>query len=458
MGLQPYPEYKDSGLPWLKEVPVHWAIHRGKYVFKSIDIRSKTGKEELLTVSSQRGVVRRQTMKVTMFQAESYINHKLCWPGDLVVNSLWAWAGGLGVSKNHGIISTAYGVYRPKPGLEEYAGFIHELVRSAPFHWELQVRSKGVWTSRLKLTDDSFLTAPLPLPTLSEAQSIVRYISQLDRRINRFIRNRRQLMAVLSEQMRGIIRKYTTRGVDSDVAFRPTLITQFKEMPVHWEESQVKREVNNLDHRRVPLSSAERGTMSSRQYDYYGASGIIDKVDDYLFDDELLLIAEDGANLVLRNLPLTIIAKGKFWVNNHAHILKLKKGNIRYFAYLMELIDYRPWITGAAQPKLTGDRLMRIKIPVPPVNEQTIIVSNIEAEVAPLQVAFDKAKREIDLIREYRTRLIADVVTGKVDVRHLTSGTAEGETEDLEADEEYDDGMGDDDEPEILDEASNIND
>ena len=111
-GLNPYPEYKESGLPWLGKVPRHWVIKRAKSIFQRIDQRSKTGKEELLTVSSKRGVVPRKTANVTMFKAESYLGYKLCWPGDLVINSLWAWAGGLGVSNHHGIISSAYGVYR----------------------------------------------------------------------------------------------------------------------------------------------------------------------------------------------------------------------------------------------------------------------------------------------------------------------------------------------------------
>ena len=113
----------------------------------------------------------------------------------------------------------------------------------------------------------------------------------------------------------------------------------------------VKNEFYSLNHQRIPLSATERRTMSIRHYDYYGASGVIDKVEGYLFKDELLLIAEDGANLVLRNLPLAIIARGKFWVNNHAHILKPRRGNLEFLAGLLEGIDYKPWISGAAQPK-----------------------------------------------------------------------------------------------------------
>ena len=166
--LKPYPEYKESGLPWLGRMPGHWEVKRAKSIFQRIDERSKTGQEELLTVSSARGIVSRKTANVTMFKAESYLGYKLCWPGDLVINSLWAWAGGLGVSSHHGIISSAYGVYRIRPNAPMTPAFVHEVVRSSSFNWELRVRSKGVWISRLQLTDVSFLDAPMHIPPPAE--------------------------------------------------------------------------------------------------------------------------------------------------------------------------------------------------------------------------------------------------------------------------------------------------
>jgi type I restriction enzyme S subunit len=133
------------------------------------------------------------------------------------------------------------------------------------------------------------------------------------------------------------------------------------------------------------------------------------------------LIAEDGANLVLRNLPLAIIAKGKFWVNNHAHILKPKRGVLEYLAGYMETLNYQPWISGAAQPKLTKDRLMGIAIAVAPPSEQAAIVDNLTSRTAPLRRAIARTEREIALMQEYRTRLTADVVTGKLDVREAAA-------------------------------------
>jgi type I restriction enzyme S subunit len=144
-------------------------------------------------------------------------------------------------------------------------------------------------------------------------------------------------------------------------------------------------------------------------------------VDDYLFDDELLLIAEDGANLALRNLPLAIIARGRFWVNNHAHILKPLRGNIIYLAQVLETLNYQPWISGAAQPKLTQDRLMAISVAIAPPEEQDLIVNHTTEHTRPLNSAISRLEREIDLLREYRTRLVADVVTGKLDVREAAS-------------------------------------
>ena len=200
-GLKPYAEYKQVNLPWLQSVPSHWVTKRGKSYLSCVDQRSKAGNEQLLTVSSARGVIPRNTAKVTMFKAESYAGYKLCWPGDLVINSLWAWAGGLGVSQHHGIISTAYSVYRSRLSAQINPRFLHELVRSRPFNWELHVRSKGIWISRLQLTDVSFLDAPIPLPPPDEQAAIVRFLDHVNRKIDGFIRAKRKLIALL-EQLR----------------------------------------------------------------------------------------------------------------------------------------------------------------------------------------------------------------------------------------------------------------
>ena len=254
-------------------------------------------------------------------------------------------------------------------------------------------------------------------PPLAEQYAIACYLDHVDRCIQGYIEAKEKLITLLEEARQATIQRAVTRGLDPNVPLKSSGVDWLGDVPAHWEISRVKSEFISLNHRRVPLNAVERGEMKERRYDYYGASGVIDKVDDYLFDDELLLIAEDGANLVLRNLPLAIIARGKFWVNNHAHILKPRRGNLEFLAAVMEGLNYIPWISGAAQPKLTQERLMNITIAVPPRSEQDKVMAKIAGKTSKLSAAIDVARRQVDHMREYRASLIAHMVTGKLDVR-----------------------------------------
>ena len=187
--MKPYPDYKDSGVAWLGQIPAHWEFRRSKYVFNSIDIRSKSGHEELLTVSANYGIIPRKEATVTMFQAESYEGYKLCWPDDLVINSLWAWMQGLGFSRYHGIVSSAYGVYRLKEHFSRYARYFDYLLRSQAYLWELRVRSKGIWKSRYQLTNESFFDMPILIPSESDQKKIVDFLDDKCEKIDRFIAN-----------------------------------------------------------------------------------------------------------------------------------------------------------------------------------------------------------------------------------------------------------------------------
>ena len=237
MARHSYPACKPSGVPWLGDVPEHWDVRRGKALLAPIDVRSTTGEEELLTVSAQWGVIPRDSANVTMFKAESYKGYKLCWPGDLVINSLWAWAYGLGVSQHYGIVSPAYGVYRPVSIVS--SRFIHLLVRSAPFQWELQVRSKGIWVSRLQLPDEEFLCAPFPFPPLAEQHAIVRYLDDADQRIRDYVSAKERLIALLEEERQAIIHQAVTRGLDPHVKLKPSGVEWLGDVPEHWETMRV---------------------------------------------------------------------------------------------------------------------------------------------------------------------------------------------------------------------------
>ncbi len=432
--LKPYPEYAESGVTWLGPFPVHWNVRRAKYLFRDIDVRSKTGHQQQLSVSHLTGVSPRSTKTVTMFKAVSYVGHKTCLAGDLVVNTMWAWMGALGIAREAGIVSPAYNVYRPLRTCGVNVEFVAVLFRTPAYIAYFRSHSTGLRPSRLRFYPDELLATPALLPPWDEQAAIVKYLGHANLRIDRAIAAKRKLIALLEAQKQAVMNQAVTRGLDPNVPLKDPGIPSLGQIPAPWQVARIKDAFRCLNALRVPLSSEQRGAMVSRQFDYYGASGVIDKVDNYLFDEPLILLAEDGANLVSRNLPLAILARGRYWVNNHAHILRPKSGIVEYLAHRLELVDYRPWISGAAQPKLTRDRFMSIPIAVPPLEEQNSIIAFLKSEAAPSDFVISRANREIELLREFRTRLTADVVTGQLDIRAAASRLPELDPADLVSD------------------------
>jgi len=157
------------------------------------------------------------------------------------------------------------------------------------------------------------------------------------------------------------------------------------EVPENWCWVRFGTALVNRDAERIPLSVAQREKLE-KKYDYYGASGVIDKVDRYLFDKPLLLIGEDGANLLLRSKPIAFIASGQYWVNNHAHVIDAVAGvDLRYIALFINATNLAQYVTGTAQPKMNQEKLNSILVPLPPTDEQRRIVSAFEEIAAIIQ-------------------------------------------------------------------------
>ena len=155
------------------------------------------------------------------------------------------------------------------------------------------------------------------------------------------------------------------------------------EIPYNWKFVRFGEIMLSRDNERKPVSSHER-MHKEKIYDYYGASGVIDKTDDYLFDKDLMLIGEDGANLLTRSTPIAFIARGKYWVNNHAHVLDVCAGlNLEYITLYINSISLAPYVTGTAQPKMNQENMNAIWIPLPPIEEQQRIVEKLY-QILPL--------------------------------------------------------------------------
>lgn len=170
-GLDPKAPLKPSGQEWLGEIPPHWRVERAKNLFSVRDERSEDGSEELLTVSHITGVTSRSEKDVYMFQADDKAGYKRCLPGDLAVNTLWAWMGAMGISPLEGIVSPDYHVYTSKGDL--LPEYVDLLCRSRSFVAEVNRWSKGVWSSRLRLYPENFFEMRLPVPSHDEQRAIV---------------------------------------------------------------------------------------------------------------------------------------------------------------------------------------------------------------------------------------------------------------------------------------------
>ncbi len=177
------------------------------------------------------------------------------------------------------------------------------------------------------------------------------------------------------------------------------------EIPDNWRYERFGTIIINRDAERIPLSASSRASKE-KKYDYYGASGVIDKTDSFLFDKELLLIGEDGANLLSRSTPIAFIANGKYWVNNHAHVLDVCCGlNLQYICYYINSIDLSIYVTGTAQPKMNQSNMNAIWVPVPPIEEQQRIVDKIN-EIMPKIDEYEKIEKELEALeKEFPTNM-----------------------------------------------------
>lgn len=215
-GLDSKVKLRDSGVPWLGEIPAHWEIESARWLFRERDVRSSTGDEEMLTVSHLTGVTPRSEKDVNMFEADTNEGYKLCGPGDLVINTLWAWMGAMGIAPVKGIVSPAYNVYEPGPRLAP--AYIDALVRLPLFAQEVTRYSKGVWSSRLRLYPEGFFEVYLPVPPLEEQRAVVTHIARETAKLDAVRAATERTIALLRERRAALIAAAVTGQLDVGAA------------------------------------------------------------------------------------------------------------------------------------------------------------------------------------------------------------------------------------------------
>ena len=212
-GLDPNVRLKPSGVEWLGDVPEHWEVRRAKFFFREADERSTTGTEELMSVSHITGVTPRKK-SVAMFLAESNMGYKLCRPGDIVINTMWAFMAALGVARQNGLVSPSYGVYRPLNIERLSHDYIDSLLRTEAYRTNYLIRSTGITSSRLRLYPESFLDIPVLCPPSTEQGDIVEHLERTTAATNAGIERARRQIELLEEYRTRLIADVVTGKLD----------------------------------------------------------------------------------------------------------------------------------------------------------------------------------------------------------------------------------------------------
>ena len=319
------------------------------------------------------------------------------------------------MSDYEGVCSPAYQVFSAQKPINNI--FFKYLFKSDAFIQQINAFVLGIREGK-NIQYEDFSTMYLPIPSLTEQQRIASYLDKKCAEIDSLVELQEQMIAQLTDYKQSVITEAVTKGLNPEAELVSSGIDWIGDYPKHWEIIKIGFIFDNLDYLREPIS-AELRERNNPQYDYYGASGVIDKIDHYNVDDKVLLIGEDGANLVMRNLPLIYKAEGKFWVNNHAHILKPKKDDYDYLAHALEAANYRNYITGSAQPKLSQENLQAVKLPIPPLAEQQAIASYLDTKCREIDSLISLKRQKIEMLKDYKKSIIFEAVTGKTDLESL---------------------------------------
>ena len=435
--LKPYPAMKDSGVPWLGEVPEHWKQLPGRACYRERHVPN-TGLIETTVLSLSYGrIVVKPVDKLHGLVPASFETYQIVTPGDIIIrptdlqndwNSLR-----FSLSHNRGIITSAYLCFHTTDlWTREYG---HLLLHTYDLSKVFYGLGSGL-RQNLDWTDFKYL--PCLVPPLHEQATIVRFLDHADRRIRRYIRAQQQLIALLEEQKQAIIHQAVTGQIDVRTgkpyqAYKPSGVEWLGDVPEHWERRAVWQ---LFEIGRGKVTSHEYIANHSGSFPLYSSQtandGVMGHIDTFMFDGDFLTWTTDGAHAgtVFRR-------SGKFNCTNVCGTLFPKTQFDLDFMHMAIASETKRQVRLDINPKLMNNMMARIRVSVPPYDEQVRITKCVQGIAKPSDSVIEQAQLQVGFLREYRTRLIADVVTGKLDVREAAARLPD-EVEELEPLDEAD--------------------
>jgi type I restriction enzyme S subunit len=435
-GLRPYPEMKASGMPWLGDVPSHWDVRRNGRLFGS---RRETGFPDLpvLEVSLRSGVRIRDfdngTRKQEMADRSKY---QRALRGDIAYNMMRMWQGAVGIAPVDGLVSPAYVVARPFP--ETDAAYYAYVFRTAAYMREVDTFSRGIVPDRNRLYWESFKQMPSVYPPLDEQRLIVRFLDWHGAQTAKLIRTKKKIIALLNEQKQAIIHRAVTRGLDPNAKLKSSGVPWLGDVPEGWDVVPLKRVtaarcdgpfgsglksshysthgvvVVRLQNIGAGLFKATKPVFISEEH--YGSLG-----DHSVQADDVLIASLGDDRNPCGRACVAPAGLGKAMVKADCFRFRLKRGraNPQFIAASLSATaeaSSAVLSAGATRQRVNLESTAARYLSLPTVEEQLRIMDGIASATERFPTLLDSLNREIALIQELRTRLIADVVTGKLDV------------------------------------------
>lgn len=426
------PQYElrsDRDIPWMPPLPRHWSIERGKALFRRVQ-REPNASDGVVTCFRDGVVTLRSRRRTTGFtESLKEIGYQGIRRGDLVIHAMDAFAGAVGVSDSDGKGTPVYSVCVPRGKANPYyfAGVVREMARTSWIH----SLAKGVRERSTDFRFDAFAVQQLPVPPVEEQAAIVKYLAHANTRIDKAIAAKRRLIALLEEQWRTEMRSAVLGRDHSDRA----------DSGLHW----VSKVPTSWRVRKLRSLFVRQGSGTTPAGDAYFGGGVPWVMSGDLNNGLLLDTARTVTDAALREISslrmhpagslviamygATIGKTGILAVdastNQACSVLSEPRPGIDVRFVQLMLSVARPALqelgAGGGQPNINGDKVAQFRIPMPPYEEQQKIVVQMDTSTRELHSAVAKIDREIELIQEFRTRLVADVVAGQVDVRAISA-------------------------------------
>jgi type I restriction enzyme S subunit len=443
--LRPYREYRLAEPAWLGEVPSHWTIRRIKYILREVDLRSKTGKEQLLRISQYNGVTQRRRadgLDEPDTRADSLVGYKRVALNDLVINIMLAWNGSMGVSRYEGIASPAYCVYRFGRKLQPW--YFHNLFRSPAYKARIKALSTGVVESRLRLYSDDLGRIEAMIPPPAEQAAIVRFLDWANGRFERAIRAKRKVIALLSEQKRVIIQRAITRGLKPSVSLAPSGNAWLGDVPRHWEIVRSgsmfrlfggyafpgtgffrDQSDTTLPLLLTPVNFDPEGGLRFGRNSTIRFRGEVPRQFKLEKGSLVTVLTDLSSKRLILGRAGFIDVEGVLLNQRTArvdiHASMRAKLSTKYLCLVLNASPVREQTIATSRGSTvfhtSPSRMLAARWPLPPIEEQHAIVEELESTERQHRITCGKLRDEIEFLREYQTRLIADVVSGKLDVR-----------------------------------------